>query len=168
MRQAWPANYCRRASINNFGYGGTNAHVIIEKAPKIRTLVENGGEVTGQDEAPKLFVLSARDESTVIKMGSNLREHLDGRANVAFKDLAFTLGQRRSRFPWSLAMSSPSLECLMSSISEQAFKPVQALGRHPRLGFGFNGQGAQWFAMGRSLWMSILHTSKLSQNANRP
>lgn len=151
MSQAWPTNYRRRASINNFGYGGTNAHVIIEEAPKIRTLFDNGADVTGQDEAPKLLVLSARDENTVLRMASNLREHLEGHRNIAFNNLAFTLGQRRSRFPWSLAMSSPSLECLVASLSDQDLKPVQALGRQPRLGFAFNGQGAQWFAMGREL-----------------
>lgn len=107
--------------------------------------------MTRQDEAAKLLVLSARDEKTALKMASDLREHLDGHQTVDLKNLAFTLGQRRSRFPWSLAMSSTSLERLISSLSDQDLKPVQALSRQPRLGFVFNGQGAQWFAMGREL-----------------
>ncbi|POS74158.1 polyketide synthase-3 [Diaporthe helianthi] len=149
--QPWPANYRRRASINNFGYGGTNAHVIIEAAPKASSHVENGVAAAGKDEAPRILVLSARDENGLLKMASNLCEHLVGHPNIAFKSLAFTLGQRRSRFPWSLAVSSSSLKSLISSLSEKDLKPVQALGRQPRLGYVFNGQGAQWFAMGREL-----------------
>jgi acyl transferase domain-containing protein len=168
--QQWPANYPRRASINNFGYGGTNAHVIIEGAPKVRTLVGNGVKAARQDEAPKLLVLSARDEKTVLTMVSNLRKHLEQNQHLDFKNLAFTLGQRRSKFPWSLTVSSSSLESLISSFSDNKLRPLQALSRQPRLGFVFNGQGAQWFAMGRELmgaYPAYLDTLKKCEGAIR-
>jgi acyl transferase domain-containing protein len=70
---------------------------------------------------------------------------------MCFENLAFTLGQRRSRFLWSLTVSSSSIESFISSLSGNDLKPVKTLSHQPRLGFVFNGQGAQWFAMGREL-----------------
>ena len=51
MTIPWPTNGLRRASVNSFGYGGSNAHCIIDDAYhylKIRGLVGNTTTVPGQ------------------------------------------------------------------------------------------------------------------------
>lgn len=123
----------------------------MENAPSQGATAKDQCDVTTIHKASKLFVLSARDENTVLKMASDLREHLQLNQDISFNNLAFTLGQRRSRFSWSLTLPSPSLEALITSLSENDLRPVQALSRRPNLGFVFNGQGAQWYAMGREL-----------------
>ena len=40
--QSWPANKPQRASLCNFGYGGTNTHVILEGATKSPKQLTNG------------------------------------------------------------------------------------------------------------------------------
>ncbi|KAI0454862.1 reducing type I polyketide synthase [Xylaria acuta] len=146
----WPSAGVRRASVNNFGYGGTNVHVILEEAeyhyPK--TNVVNG---VHDGHARKLFVFSARDEASTARLTADMNEYLQRPPDLHWNDLAFTLGQRRSKFNWSVALSAGSPEELKDALSDASLTPVQTHSRIPRLGFVFNGQGAQWYAMGREL-----------------
>ncbi|KAI3316791.1 reducing type I polyketide synthase [Xylariaceae sp. AK1471] len=146
----WPSAGIRRASVNNFGYGGTNTHIILEEA-EYYCAKTNGVNGVHDDDSRKLFVLSARDEATTIRMAANMNEFLHQSTDIRWRDLAFTLGQRRSKFNWSIAIPAESPEELKGALSDKALKPVQSHGRIPRLGFVFNGQGAQWHAMGREL-----------------
>lgn len=151
----WPQNQVWRASVNNFGYGGTNAHIILEKAPRAaqaRSLTETGSSLTAEN-TPKLVVLSARTESALRRVASNLCSHLTSEeGRYSLESLAYTLGQRRSRFPWTITLSAHSVRDLVDSLAEDdKIRPVQAPSQNPRLGFVFNGQGAQWFGMGRQL-----------------
>src|SRR5690554_2092841 len=82
----WPTNGVRRISTNSFGYGGTNAHAILEDADyylKNRRILANGSTkgspteqaINGTDEVvngihgsddckvPQLFVVSAQDRN---------------------------------------------------------------------------------------------------------
>jgi acyl transferase domain-containing protein len=113
----------------------------------------NGAAAAEREETTqrKLILLSARDEKTVKNMAGNLAEYLKQATDTPFDALAYTLGQRRTRFPWTLAVSAQSVPELVEVLAAGEVKPVQASSVVPRLGFVFNGQGAQWFAMGREL-----------------
>ncbi|KAI0538759.1 putative polyketide synthase [Xylaria digitata] len=146
----WPSTGVRRVSVNNFGYGGTNTHVILEEADHWRPKT-NGVNGVHDGLTRKLFILSARDEAATTRLAANMNEFLQRSTDLRLNDLAFTLGQRRSKFNWSVAVSAESAEELTSALSDKSLKPVQTNSRVPRLGFVFNGQGAQWYAMGREL-----------------
>jgi acyl transferase domain-containing protein/NADPH:quinone reductase-like Zn-dependent oxidoreductase len=136
----------RRASVNNFGYGGANSHVILENY--IPTAAPNAISTLPS----KVYVLSAKDEHAATAMVSNLRDHLcDIEDTAVFQhDLAYTLGQRRSAFPWVAATTASSISELLQRIDAGKMKPRRK-NDTPRLGFVFTGQGAQWWAMGREL-----------------
>ena len=101
-----------------------------------------------------VFILSAKDKSSLKTMASDLSGFLEAKTpyknKIRMEDLAYTLGQRRSRFAWRLAASAKSLPGLIKAFSEDGTTPQHSSGA-PRLGFVFNGQGAQWHAMGREL-----------------
>jgi acyl transferase domain-containing protein len=187
--ESWPGDDetdIRRASINNFGYGGSNAHVIMESYRPLEStsssgryhhmngngvatngngvVVKNGhAETKGGPLLRKVIVLSAKDEQAAQAMVTNLKDYLlsatstikDEEEVSFFNNLAYTLGQRRTRFPWVSAVAADSVADLVAKL--EAAKPTRVAAdsssssNGPRIGFVFTGQGAQWHAMGREL-----------------
>jgi acyl transferase domain-containing protein len=103
----WPKNKPLRASVNNFGYGGTNAHVILEDVPSISSGENefNSFQFNGLHsfDRYRVYILSAKDSAACQVMAKNLAVHLrrtleQGREPLP-GDLAFTLDERRSRLP---------------------------------------------------------------------
>ncbi|GME49746.1 ketoacyl-synt-domain-containing protein [Neofusicoccum parvum] len=152
--EAWPIQTgVRRASVNNFGYGGANSHVILEHYAHGQHSSSNLNG-THASVGSKVIVLSAKDEQAATAMVENLRDHLletdiPDEAEY-FDSLAYTLGQRRSVFPWVAAQPVKGVADLLRLIDSGRMKPKRTNGS-PRLGFVFTGQGAQWWAMGREL-----------------
>lgn len=161
--QKWPLrNGTRRASIQNYGFGGSNAAAILECHDTSATCNGEHLEVNGIDDQHRkqtlLYVLSAKDEQAIRRMKSNLHDHIraakidsnDERRFLA--NLAYTLGSRRSAFPWTVAFAADSLSTLASALddSDGRFHPTKS-DENVRLAWVFTGQGAQWHAMGREL-----------------
>ncbi|KAH6635388.1 polyketide synthase [Chaetomium sp. MPI-SDFR-AT-0129] len=162
----WPLlGDTRRASVNNFGYGGSNAHAILEaylpsQEPRLSNGVSNAVTVKPAT-VQRIFLLSAKDARACQRMATNLRQHLltiqesqedEKKNDPTFWDaLAYTLGARRSVFPYTIAVAADNVSGLTSAL-EQVGPPSRAAGSvPPRLGWVFTGQGAQWYAMGREL-----------------
>jgi acyl transferase domain-containing protein len=161
--QAWPdVNGIRRASVNNFGYGGANAHVIMESYSSFMAS-QSGAETSSHalngwhdSLQSRVLMLSAKDEQAAKNMVQNLQEYLENAAGSTneqelLDNLIYTLGERRSVFPWRVATPISSIAHLSSIAQGPQMKPKKASPGGRNLGFVFTGQGAQWFAMGREL-----------------
>jgi acyl transferase domain-containing protein len=156
----WPQDKLLRASINNFGIGGTNAHIIVEGPPSSSPRVNgvNGHashqDVTQTSDRHWIHILSASDSSSCLEMAKNLstylRRSIQDCNEPSLSDLAYTLSERRSRLPWALAVRARNVTELAERLTQPAVKALYST-KQPRLGFVFNGQGAQWHAMGREL-----------------
>ncbi|KAI6355122.1 hypothetical protein MCOR25_008327 [Pyricularia grisea] len=147
----WPATRGpRRVSINNFGVGGTNAHVIVDSAPPRRG---GGGQESTGRKKQRLFVVSSRDNSGVVRVARSLAAYLDKHSAKAspVADLAYTLGSKRSRLPWkTFCIASGPTDLRANLLALTADTAVRASGAG-RIGFVFTGQGAQWATMGLKL-----------------
>ncbi|KAK4465132.1 hypothetical protein QBC42DRAFT_344189 [Cladorrhinum samala] len=170
--EPWPAisssnGQPRRASVNNFGYGGSNSHIIVEDANAWLLDVGNHKEPPTDSDAGKVLLLSARDEQACRRMASDLKEYLQKKAlknpspsqvHQLMQNLCYTLGERRSLFPWVAAcpvsFQDGSLQGVIDALDSAAFKPTRSSPKIPRVGMVFTGQGAQWNAMGRELFTS--------------
>lgn len=143
----------RRASINSFGYGGSNAHAVIDQ-PSLAArshYTSSFGQHDHFDDAPQrlhTLVVSANDAPTLQANISALCNHVV-KPEVALKlpDLAYTLSQRRSQLWHRAFVTTDSLDDLDEADFVVAKRSTQA----PKVAFVFTGQGAQWPQMGKEL-----------------
>lgn len=171
----WPQGKLLRASVNNFGYGGTNAHAILESAPASiaktpgrnnhinglngvyisgahRDGIQNGtqnGDGHANPDRSHVFFLSAKDSVARQTMMGRFAAHLATTMPSA-SDLAYTLAHWRSMHSWVAAVRARTINEMMERLQDPRLRP-SSTSKRPRLAFVFNGQGAQWHAMGREL-----------------
>ncbi|CAI7567668.1 unnamed protein product [Penicillium viridicatum] len=151
--QRWPVSEVPRASVNSFGFGGSNSHAILEAAQMDLSTSSCREPLVGQDaERPYLLPLSARSETSLAQMASNLADFAShsGR-EIRIDDLAFTLSCRRSKLATRgfLVESQASLDKGLTAASLKV-RDSNSEGPFP-LVFVYTGQGAQWAGMGKEL-----------------
>lgn len=126
-----------------FGFGGSNAHAILERSPTF--LCDLPNETKNQD--PKLIVLSGNDEDAVKRKASQLVIYIELHPEVfqkrLMRDIAYTLGERRSHLSWRIALIATSCDEVVSSLNAAEVVP-RRISKVPKLAFVYTGQGAQW------------------------
>ena len=147
----FPAGKRRVAGVNSFGFGGTNAHVVLAEPPSTPTAPEPRGE-TGLTLLP----LSARSEEALTATAQQLAEHLRAQPDLALADLGYTLSRRRSHLSYRRTLTVDSLDDARGQLDALAAGGGQgALGRSgpdtPKLAFVCTGMGPQWAQMCRGL-----------------
>ncbi|KAJ5628114.1 hypothetical protein N7490_010342 [Penicillium lividum] len=137
------------ASVNNFGFGGSNAHCILERGP-----VSGGEGAVNEDPLTRrVYVVSGYDKQAAAKLADEMISYLHRHPPIftdrLLDNMAYTLGQRRSHFNWRIAVSAAVHTDLIDSLASIK-EPVRSNGE-PTVGFVFTGQGAQWHGMGKEL-----------------
>lgn len=146
----WPAGRDERVSINSFGVGGSNAHIVLESAAShIKTREASGTRrSTAEEDAPQLLLFSANKLDSLKRMTDNYQEFLE-KANVSLPDVAYTLSMRRENLPFRSFSVASRVKPGVPSVHSSG-RPDQ----RPYLVMVFTGQGAQWPQMGRQLIQS--------------
>ncbi|RDA91558.1 hypothetical protein CP533_4349 [Ophiocordyceps camponoti-saundersi (nom. inval.)] len=147
----WPEDRAERISINGFGVGGTNAHVILESLHQYHTGKPANAHVNGDDKTEPgdddhhLLLFSAHNEASVTGSVGRHRQHLEAGSASSLKDVAYTLAHRRDHKTHRTYAVVDS-----NSLSLEAPSPIAA-DSTPAVGWIFTGQGAQWPGMAAEL-----------------
>jgi len=148
-RRPWPARgHRRRAGVSSLGVGGTNAHLVLEEAPP-------------RDPSPapsrpwQLLPYSARTDTALATMATNLADHLRDATDVPLADAAFTLQAGRLEYQHRGVVVASSHADAANRLegADLAFRATaKASGNTRTAAFLFAGGGAQHPAMASTLY----------------
>ncbi|KJZ71022.1 hypothetical protein HIM_09587 [Hirsutella minnesotensis 3608] len=136
----FPSDRAERISINSFGLGGTNAHVVVDSYHMLPSTANSMGQVK-----PQLLAFSANTLSSLQRQIQQYHDFLCSTADVNVADLAYTLATRRTKMPHrafsivkdgGVVTTSPPLKAVLKPLNVYLI---------------FTGQGAQWPGMGKEL-----------------
>ena len=160
-------NRTRTAGVSAFGFGGTNAHVIVSDVGEIDKKDRQDAYPTRDfstegDRPLHLLTLSAKSEVALQELVNRYQDFLQANRDLEIADICFTAGVGRSHFPHRLAIpisSTAHLQQQLQSIQSNSH-PASVLSgqvshqKSPKIAFLFTGQGSQYIEMGRQLYES--------------
>ena len=148
--QPWRLPGKRRAAVSSFGFGGTNAHAVLEEAPP------RGEPAPGRSW--KLVPLSARSAGALEAARERLREHVAARAEeIDVDDLAYTLQVGRRAFEhrsFCVVADGRGLADVLAAPAEGRLHGNDGELANAPVVFMFSGGGAQYVNMGVELYAS--------------
>ncbi|KAK4112601.1 ketoacyl-synt-domain-containing protein [Canariomyces notabilis] len=182
---AWPeppTGRPKRGSVNSFGFGGTNAHAIVEQyipyihnpiarlfrpGLKVRELACNQVDRPKQDQVWLPLLLSATSQTSLGALARTYRAYIHS-SSPNLGELAWHSFARRTAFPFRLSLAAGSVSGLVDQLDSIISKAqnqsadtigtrVRQVDESPKILGIFTGQGAQWATMCRRL----LQTSKV-------
>jgi amino acid adenylation domain-containing protein/thioester reductase-like protein len=153
--EAWPSSEAPRyAGISSFGFGGTNAHVILSDLGTGQPNIER------QDRRKPVLPISARSKDALLEL-------LDAyQADTLLDDIGANLNKAaqgmqtgREHLDFRLAFAADTQGELKTGF-ERRTGEVEFLNRipsQPRIAFLFSGQGSQRASMGHELYQTDPH-----------
>jgi len=146
--RAWDAGeQPRRAGVSSFGIGGTNAHVVLEEAPRSLDSSPSAGKA--------LLLVSARSSTALAEARTRLAEHLRTHPQQTLADIAYTLQVgRASHVHRCVVLSDDAQDAAtrLEDTSAAAFSSIVKAGQRVDTVMMFTGQGAQYAGMSRGLY----------------
>jgi len=160
--EPWPQsereNGGRIAGVNSFGYGGTNAHVILE------SFEQQSGETAAGEKELVLVPFSAQHPQALKDTVQAMTERLESGTfqESTLYDIGWTAALRRSHHKHRLTVAAQNRQELATNLKaflEGGSRPGMASGQElhaepQKPVFVFSGMGQQWQGMGRRLYES--------------
>ncbi|MBP7190317.1 MAG: SDR family NAD(P)-dependent oxidoreductase [Rickettsiaceae bacterium] len=107
----WVSKDTRRIGISSFGFGGANAHVVIEEGPEYVLSSE-------QNKPCYLITLSAKHPDSLRQRTEDLHDYLKKHPESPLEAIAYTLNIGRSHFDYRCALVVSSIKELQEKLEK--------------------------------------------------
>jgi len=171
----------RRAGVNAFGFGGINAHAILEEYPAASEVVAQSRRLSWDAE---VFILSAGSRPELIERVRRLHQKIEAAHSAVLKDLAYSMNVALDSAPYRVAIVASSHADLIGKLdttSKQLADPKhrkihdpkgvyfteEPLARAGQLAFLFPGEGSQYVNMCADLCMEFPEVRQIFDRADR-
>lgn len=142
------------AGVNSFGFGGANAHVLVQAPPEMKA----ADDADPEDVTPPPLFLSARSDSALQSMAGRYAGLLRRASARESYDIAYAAAFNRERLDKRLALVAISPAEASQLLEEYAKGETPAgvviedsLVQQGATAFVYSGNGSQWLGMGRVL-----------------
>ncbi|MFF9553895.1 SDR family NAD(P)-dependent oxidoreductase [Methylobacterium fujisawaense] len=143
----------RFAGVNSFGFGGTNAHVVITDAPAWSRAAESVPAPEAQ-----VLLLSAQSRAALNELALDYAERLEAEP-AQVPTIAAAVAHRRERMSARLAIALDGKADVVAALravgegedTQDAFTGT-AVDRVAEVAFVYSGNGSQWAGMGREAY----------------
>jgi len=168
--RSWSSGeYPRFAGVSAFGFGGTNAHLILEEAPvqfqdrsiEGQNFLESQGEILFERPL-HLLTLSAKTEKALKNLVASYQNYLESSQTESdISSICFSANTGRSHFDCRIAILAVDKQELINKlvkISAEEDTPgiwsgkLYSNSKPPKIAYLFTGQGSQYVNMGRQLY----------------
>ena len=139
--------YPLRAGVNSFGIGGTNAHVILEEAPKPK--------MSSPSREHQLLVFSAKTKASLERSITDFKTYFESDPDSKLADIAHTLQIGRSAMNYRASVACRDNEDALAMLDSVKVKDRGVSEtQKPVLAFMFPGYGSQYVGMCKDLYAS--------------
>ncbi|MFC3691357.1 SDR family NAD(P)-dependent oxidoreductase [Chenggangzhangella methanolivorans] len=149
----------RFAGVNSFGFGGTNAHVIVSDPSPEDRAGRAAPRVVEADGRTPVLALSARSREALTALAASYSKTLEGRDAASARHVASSVAQTRDLLSRRLVLESDdattwaeTLKAIAEGGEAKGAAIEQSVGREAPVAFAFAGNGSQWPGMGKKLY----------------
>lgn len=151
-----PENVAFIAGVSSFGFGGTNAHVVMQNIPI--SVTEHGESMTG---GKQIFTISAQNEKALFALVAKYKNYLQDIKNLqSLSEICYSSNVRRQHHEHRLAILANSIDEILihadsfleNRIDDYVLRgELSSYSSNPesKMVFVFSGHGSQWSGMGR-------------------
>jgi acyl transferase domain-containing protein/acyl-CoA synthetase (AMP-forming)/AMP-acid ligase II/pimeloyl-ACP methyl ester carboxylesterase len=155
--QPWQGE-TRYAGVSSFGFGGTNAHVVLGVGEPEKFAPGEDSEL--QQRSLHLLTLSAKTEPALKEMVLSFQDYLANHPESNLTDICYTTNVGRTHFNQRLAIAATSRSQIQEKLTNF---PTEVTGKALAMGQSdhqhhiawlFTGQGSQYVNMGYELYQT--------------
>ena len=170
--EPWPASSGPAiAGVNAFGFGGANAHALLQEPPRRKLVTDDPGI-----DSAEILTISARSAAALSQGAGDFASFLQERQSIPLNDVCFSSAERRTHHEHRLAVVAKHREEFVDCLEayQAGERRAGVLAGHclrdeqPRVAFVFSGMGPQWWGMGRQLIKEMPVFRQSLEQCDRP